>query len=121
MANELKLMIVYTKPAPGREKEFNDWYSNVHISEILAVNGFKAAQRFALSPVQFPADRPKFPSERPPSPFPYLTIYEVAGDTTEVFSALKAARENNMISTSDTYSDTSAYLWVPIASRIEAK
>ena len=40
------VMVVRTKPAEGREDEFNDWYTNTHVPEILSVPGFVRARRF---------------------------------------------------------------------------
>jgi len=41
-------MVVLTNPVPGREQEYNDWYDNRHIPDVLAVPGFVGAQRFNL-------------------------------------------------------------------------
>lgn len=41
-------MVVLTNPVPGREEEYNDWYDNRHIPDVLAVPGFVGAQRFKL-------------------------------------------------------------------------
>jgi hypothetical protein len=40
------VMVVRTRPAEGREDEFNDWYSNVHVPELLETPGFVGARRF---------------------------------------------------------------------------
>lgn len=46
------VMIVQSRPvSAGREDEYNEWYSSVHIPEILAVPGFTSARRYkALGP-----------------------------------------------------------------------
>ena len=62
------LLLVLTNPAPGREDEFNDWYTSRHLDDVLEVPGIVAAQRFALSPVQ---------RMTPPLPWSYFAIYEV--------------------------------------------
>ena len=43
-------MIVLTNAAKGRDDEFNDWYDNRHLADVLAVPGFVGAQRFRLEP-----------------------------------------------------------------------
>jgi hypothetical protein len=43
-----KLMVM-SKPKPGQEREYNEWYTKVHVPQVLAVNGFKAARRFRLA------------------------------------------------------------------------
>ena len=45
------VLIVMTNPVPGKEAEFDDWYTNVHLPEVLGVPGFVRAQRFRLVPV----------------------------------------------------------------------
>ena len=44
------LMMVLSNARPELENEFNDWYSKVHIVDIVdQLDGFIAAQRFVLS------------------------------------------------------------------------
>jgi hypothetical protein len=40
------VMVVRSGPAEGREDEYNRWYDEVHVPEILAVPGFVGARRF---------------------------------------------------------------------------
>src|SRR3546814_16369245 len=42
---ERLLYIVLTNATPGDDEQFNDWYTNTHIPDVLAVPGFVAAQR----------------------------------------------------------------------------
>jgi hypothetical protein len=62
--------VVFTNPTEGREDEFNNWYDNTHLSDVLKVEGFVAAQRFKLAETD------------PPQEFPhrYLALYEVESD-----------------------------------------
>lgn len=41
--------VVFTKPVPGMEAEFNRWYDTRHIPDVLAVPGFESARRFATT------------------------------------------------------------------------
>lgn len=41
-------MVVLTNPVAGKEEEYNDWYDNRHIPDVLAVPGFVGAQQFKL-------------------------------------------------------------------------
>jgi hypothetical protein len=43
-----KLMVM-SKPKPGQEQEYNEWYTNIHVPQVLAVHGFKVAQRYRLT------------------------------------------------------------------------
>src|ERR1700722_2675536 len=40
--------LVFANPIPGREVEFNDWYSNVHMGDLVQLPGWTGAQRFRL-------------------------------------------------------------------------
>ena len=39
-------LVVLTNPVAGREDEYNDWYSNRHLGDVIAIPGIVAAQRF---------------------------------------------------------------------------
>lgn len=39
-------LIVLTNPVPGKEKEYNEWYDNVHLSDVLDCPGIVSAQRY---------------------------------------------------------------------------
>ncbi len=62
-------LIVFSEPVPGREAQFNDWYTNQHLSDVVAVPGFVSGQRFKL--VQLGAGEFKHR---------YLAIYEIEAD-----------------------------------------
>ncbi len=40
--------LVYSNPVPGREVEFNEWYQNMHMGDLLLVPGFLGVQRFRI-------------------------------------------------------------------------
>lgn len=61
------LLVVLTSPVEGREDEYNDWYTNDHLDDVLKAAGFAAAQRFSFVPSKL--------SRHPVAP--YLAIYEV--------------------------------------------
>lgn len=42
------IQTVVTAPVAGQEQEFNHWYDNTHLPEVLALPGFVAAQRYEL-------------------------------------------------------------------------
>lgn len=76
------LLVVLTNPMPGKEDAYNDWYSNIHIKEIVQIPGFKSAQRFKLADAQMGE----------PGPHQYLAIYEMDGDVGPAVEALVKAR-----------------------------
>jgi hypothetical protein len=65
------VMIAGTRPSdPSRDREYNDWYTQVHIPEILAVPGFVAARRYRVyQPGSGPADS-----------YPYIAVFELEAD-----------------------------------------
>jgi len=42
------VMLVFANPIPGREAEFNDWYSNTHMGDLVQLQGWMGAQRFRI-------------------------------------------------------------------------
>jgi hypothetical protein len=73
-------LIVLTNSVPGRDEEFNSWYSNTHLRDVVAVPGYISAQRFRLSGKL--SDGPSWN---------YLAIYEVETEDPEgALNALKA-------------------------------
>ncbi len=65
------ILVVLSNAREGREDDFNDWYTNVHIRDALRFRGSMATQRFVLSSGQvqdFPEGR--FFAK-------YLALYEV--------------------------------------------
>jgi hypothetical protein len=80
------LYVVQSSPVAGREDEYNDWYTNVHLADVLKVNGFMSAQRFRFRP----ADGPHTPQHR------YLALYDVETDD------LQATEDHNQYLATET-------------------
>ena len=62
-------MLVFSQPFPGREDEFNEWYTGRHLDDICALPGFTSAQRFKLNSVSMGT-----------ALNPHLAIYDVETD-----------------------------------------
>jgi hypothetical protein len=73
-------MLVFTNAVEGRDDEFNEWYDNVHLAEVVSLPGFVAATRHEL------ADAQMFPEQS----HRYLAIYEYKGDAADALAALGA-------------------------------
>jgi hypothetical protein len=41
-------LLVLTNAVAGKDAAFNDWYSNKHLQDVIAVPGFVSAQRFQV-------------------------------------------------------------------------
>jgi hypothetical protein len=74
---ETLLWLVFTKPVPGMEAEFEKWYDEVHLPDLASVPGICGAQRFTLGPER------RDVSVEPE--FRHLAVYEIEGDPEEVF------------------------------------
>ena len=62
--------VILTNSVDGKDDEYNDWYTNQHLDDVLRCVGFTSAQRFRLdetTPAQTSAHR-------------YLAIYEIETD-----------------------------------------
>jgi len=43
------VLLVFTDPVEGRDDEYNQWYNDVHLGEVLQTPGFVRAQRFKVA------------------------------------------------------------------------
>jgi len=84
------ILVVSSGPVEaGREAEYNNWYNDVHLVDVLKVAGFTAAARYK----KVGADD---------DPQPYLAIYEVEADDLQgAFGALGAAVASGDVRMSD--------------------
>lgn len=96
------VFVVLTNPVDGREEEYNEWYSNKHLAEVVALEGFATAQRFTL------AD----PGRARDAPYRYAALYEAEEGRTEVAAkALASATKEGRIVVSDALSPTPGAWW----------
>lgn len=62
------IMVVLSNSKPELDGDFNDWYTNVHLVDVVnKLDGFESAQRFELVPDQLESGE-----------YRYLAIYEIA-------------------------------------------
>ncbi len=65
------IMFVQSSPsAPDREDDYNDWYSNTHLGDVLQIPGITAARRYKASDVAPPGN----------GAHQYCAVYEVEAD-----------------------------------------
>jgi len=107
--NERNVIVILSNAAPGAEDEYNDWYTNCHLAQIVSIPGIVSAQRFeytGLTTVPYPnTDDDPHPSRR------YLALYEVEGDPREVVAAIRAARASDAIARPESIVDISAWVF----------
>lgn len=66
-------MVVLTNAVEGADEEFNRWYDEQHLDDVLAIPGIVSAERFKVAG---PADK-----------WSYLTLYDVETDDLEAVGA----------------------------------
>ena len=81
-AATLSTFMVFADGVEGREVEFNNWYENTHLGEVLQVPGFVSAQRFVIL--------------GEPEGQKYVAVYEIEGDPQAALTALYAAVAKTM-------------------------
>lgn len=84
-------LVVLSSAVDGCDEEFNDWYDNVHLGDVLAVPGVVAVQRFRLDDG---------------SRWRYLAIYDLAcegGDPRPVTDEIMARAGTDAMVLSDAF------------------
>lgn len=100
--------VVFSNPTEGRESEYNRWYDEVHLGEVLEVPGFIAASRLRLE-VGPGDDAPEFA---------YLAIYEMeTDDPGAVLRDLKERAGEGRLDMSDALENVSTSLYREITPR----
>jgi hypothetical protein len=74
------VLLALVNAAPGREEEFNRWYDQEHLADVLAIPGFVSARRYQAASAQLTGA----PAHG------YLTLYEI--ETDDIAAAVAALR-----------------------------
>jgi hypothetical protein len=111
------ILVVISSPKPGQEDEYNRWYTDQHLRDVLELPGFVSAQRFKLA-------------VGPPTggvPGSYLAIYEYesAGSDEDLqlaFTLLQNATQSGQIVISQAMDPAQVFasLFAPITEKLEA-
>ncbi|MGV8854965.1 MAG: hypothetical protein ACOH2L_09950 [Devosia sp.] len=105
-------LIALTNPLEGRDDEFNQWYTDIHLADVLKLPGVKAAQRFGLAQTQ----------HRPgPFEWKYMAVYEIdIADISTTLTALTAASGTAAMPLSPALSpDRLVWIYEPITERVD--
>lgn len=78
--NRYKLLVL-SNPAPGQDEEYNTWYNDVHIADVLAIPAFTSCKRFRIVGAGRSPDDPC-----------YAAIYEFNADDPDSALAELSAR-----------------------------
>lgn len=104
--------VVLSNPVPGRDQEYNDWYSNRHLADVVAVPGFVSAQRFRL----VDPEAEDAPHQR------YMAIYRMlTDDPSAIVAELQTLVETGQMEMSDAFSqsDMAIHLYEEITPVVE--
>jgi hypothetical protein len=107
-------LLAFTNPAAGREDEFNRWYDERHVPDLLAVPGFVSAQRFALTDAT---------GQGKPG-WTYLALYELDTDDPDALMAeVRARLGTEAMPVSDTLDSATAggLIATALTTRVPAK
>jgi hypothetical protein len=96
-----------TNPVKGSEAEFEEWYDQRHIGEVLSIPGFVTAQRYRLSPKQRAGVTPQWE---------FLALYEYDGDVETIHDNVVAHR-NQMTLSGACAPDHTAWVYSPIGTK----
>lgn len=83
------VLMVHSQPKPRRDDEYNSWYNDIHLAEVLAIDGFVSARRFRAEPSIYH----EMPSHE------YLTLYDIdSDDLQETLDQLRSAAKSMTMS-----------------------
>jgi len=107
---EKHYLLFFSNPVDGREDEYNKWYTDTHLHDVVKVPGFVSAQRFELSEAQMQVEMP----------YRYLAVYEIETDDIQsAIEALRQARNNNMVMSSDLdFTNLLSWVFTPISDKV---
>ncbi|WP_330255142.1 hypothetical protein OG874_11675 [Nocardia sp. NBC_00565] len=110
--SETGLLLVQTNSVTGREDEFNRWYTETHLPEVLAVPGVVRAQRYAVVPVRVL----EFEGMSvPPPAHRHLAIYELDARADDVMAEFLRRLGSGEMTLSDTMDPATIEMsiWTP--------
>ncbi len=110
------MYLVFSNPVDeSREREFNDWYDNVHLREVLASPGMVSAQRYTLRQTEMDRMLDTEPAHR------YCVVYEMNGEPDEVMADIRARVEAGDIHMHDALDLTTFAMsfWKPYGPKLE--
>jgi hypothetical protein len=99
-------LLVFSNPVEGREQEYNDWYTNRHIHDIVKLPGFVSAQRFEV---------------KGEAPHRYLAIYDMeCADPLATYDELVGLAGSDAVPMSDALdlAGSQALIYEPISGKV---
>ncbi|GAA1011733.1 hypothetical protein Aple_012930 [Acrocarpospora pleiomorpha] len=79
------VIVVFTCAVEGKDAEFNEWYDNVHLPELLELPSIRSAKRYRLNEATNSSVKQR-----------YLTVYDVT-DPGQAAKEMAEAVQNGML------------------------
>ena len=100
------MLVVLSNSVEGADEEFNRWYSEQHLADILRIPGYMSAERYRLSAVQFMDTHP----------YEYLALYQVETDDLAMTANTLETRPADELPVSDAIDKerTAAWWFTPL-------
>jgi len=103
------IMLVFSNVEPGRAEEFNAWYDQTHVPEVLAYcEEVESCQRYRLSQAQLQNEQSH----------QFLAAYEFEGDPADFLANLQKANER--FEMNDSLIDAKVIILDPITLKVTA-
>ncbi|HEY0246647.1 MAG TPA: hypothetical protein VGC45_00160 [Gryllotalpicola sp.] len=78
------IFMALTNPIEGREDEFNAWYDQEHVPDVVAVECYRSGRRFKLEN-----------TAGAPAPWKYLSLYRFEGSVPRMHELLGEASDRH--------------------------
>jgi hypothetical protein len=99
------VQVVFSNPVAGREDEFNEWYDNVHIPDLLTVPGMLSATRYALHEAEiYHVEGGVVPEHK------YMCVYEMEGDVDAIMGKIRESVAGGQVHMSESLDLSSSRL-----------
>lgn len=96
------VMVVQSRPKPGREAEYNHWYDSAHFQDVCAIPGVTGGRRFAATPMMMGGDG-----------LDYLTLFELdVDDPAAVLAEMGRRSQDGTWQSSDALDAPASVLWI---------
>jgi hypothetical protein len=105
-------LLVLSNPSEGLDEEFNRWYTDQHLGDVLRIPGFRCAQRFQIRPET---------ADESLRAWRYAAVYEFESDSPEeqLGELMKRAGGADMLlSPALDVNRTAIALLVPVTERV---
>lgn len=98
------LICVYSNALEGREEEYGTWYDDVHIPDVLKVDGVLTGHRYQLTHIAKEGAAPPVHQ--------FLAVYELEGDPDEIVAELRRRSNTPDMPVSDSFDKKAASMTI---------